>query len=56
MTWVLARSIETGKRRTPTTSRASSTGVQGSTDRCPRAIRNPSPIPRKEPSSTKFVK
>ncbi len=50
------RSIETGYIRTPTTRIASSTGANGRIDQLFREIRKPMPMPRKDPSSTKFVK
>ncbi len=56
MTSLPARSIVTGARKVPSTSSARITGVAGSTDQRRREIRKPSPMPRNEPSSTKFEK
>ena len=50
------RSMETGKSRTATTSTSTSTGMAGRIDQRLRAIRKPQPIPRNEPSRTKFEK
>ena len=48
--------METGKNSTATTSTSTSTGMAGRIDQRLRAIRKPQPMPRNEPSSTKFEK
>ena len=56
MTSEPVRSSDTGHCRTPNTSRASSTGAAGIRDQLRRLTRKPMPMPRNEPSSTKFEK
>ncbi len=46
----------TGKKRTNATKAASASGVYGNRSRDDRARRNPIPMPKKLPSSTKFEK
>ena len=46
----------TGNRSARTTVTASNGAVNGSADQLLRLTRNPSPMPRNDPSSTKFEK
>ena len=50
------RSMVTGKVSTPTTSAVRSGSEIGQIDQDLRLIRNPAPMPRNEPSSTKLEK
>jgi len=50
------RWMVTGKVSTATTSAVSNGSEAGQIDQLFRLIRNPAPIPRKEPSSTKLEK
>ena len=56
MTSLPCRWMLTGKTSVTTTSTASSGAVQGSTDQVLRLIRKPIPMPRNDPSRTKFEK
>src|SRR6187399_2995697 len=50
------RSIRTGKIRTSPTKEASPTGAYGNRLTLARPRRKPTPMPRKDPSSTKLLK
>ena len=56
MTSLPVRSRVTGKSVTPPTSAASSSGAAGTSVQRRRLSRNPIPMPRNDPSSTKFEK
>ena len=57
ISWPPRTLMSIGARRMNATNAASTTGAYGNSDRPPRpAHRNPSPMPRKLPSSTRFEK
>jgi hypothetical protein len=57
MSWLRDARMSTGKKRMKATRATSTIGVHGKRSRSVRpARRNPSPMPRNDPSSTKFEK